>query len=120
MGESGLNIYDKTRELARGLRESEEYRALMAAKTALDTDPDAKKMVRDFVGKKMEMEYEALAGKEDAAKTEALQRMYELLAMNARARDFLAAYFRFQRTMADISKIIGESVAEGLDLFAKE
>ena len=40
-----MNIYDKTHELARGLRESEEYRALMTAKTALDTDPDAKKIV---------------------------------------------------------------------------
>lgn len=115
-----MNIYDKAHELARGLKQSEEYRAFLAAKTALATDPDAKKMVQDFLRKKMEQEYEALAGKEDAAKTEALQRMYELLAVNAKARDFLAAYFRFQRTMADISKIIGESVAEGLDLFAKE
>jgi cell fate (sporulation/competence/biofilm development) regulator YlbF (YheA/YmcA/DUF963 family) len=49
-----------------------------------------------------------------------LQRMYELLAMNSKAREFLAAYSRFQRTMADISKIIGESVTEGLDIFAKD
>ncbi len=120
MGEYGLNPYDKAHELARALQASDEYRAFLAAKTALDADPDAKKMVKDFIVKKMEQEYEAFAGKEDAAKKEALQRMYDLLAMNARARDFLAAYFRFQRTMADISKIIGDSVAEGLDLFAKD
>lgn len=115
-----MNPYDKAHELAKALQASEEYRAFLAAKTALAADPDGQKMVKDFLAKKMEQEYEALAGKEDAAKGEALKRMYDLLVVNARARDFMGAYFRFQRTMADISKIIGDSVAEGLDLFAKD
>lgn len=115
-----MNLYDKAHELADALKSSDEYRTFLNAKAALGTDPEAKKMVGDFIRKQMELEYAALAGKEDAAKKEALQRMYELLAVNARARAFLEAYSRFQRTMADISKIIGESVAEGLDLFAKD
>lgn len=115
-----MNPYDKAHELARALQASGEYRALLAAKEAIAADPDARKMVEDFLRKQMEREYEVFAGKEDAAKTEALQRMYELLAMNSKAREFLAAYSRFQRTMADISKIIGESVTEGLDIFAKD
>jgi cell fate (sporulation/competence/biofilm development) regulator YlbF (YheA/YmcA/DUF963 family) len=115
-----LNPYDKAHELARTLKASVEYRAFLTAKEALAADLDAQKMTQDFLRKKMELEYEALAGREDKAKTEALQRMYELLAMNAKAREFLEAYFRFQRIMADISKIIGDSVAEGLDLFAKD
>lgn len=120
MGGNGLNPYDKAHELARALQASQEYRALLAAKGAVEADAGAKKMVQDFLRRKMELEYEALAGKEDAAKLEGLQRMYELLAMNGKAREFLEAYARFQRTMADISKIIGESVAEGLDVFAKD
>ncbi len=120
MGGIRLNPYDKAHELARTLKASAEYRTFLAAKEALATDPDAKKMAQDFLRKKMELEYEALAGKEDAAKAETLQKMYELLAMNGKAREYIEAYFRFQRIMADISKIIGESVAEGLDLFAKD
>jgi cell fate (sporulation/competence/biofilm development) regulator YlbF (YheA/YmcA/DUF963 family) len=115
-----LNPYDKAHELAKTLKASSEYRVFLTAKEALVTDPDAKKMAQDFLRKKMELEYETLAGREDKAKTDALQRMYELLAVNAKAREFLEAYFRFQRIMADISKIIGDSVAEGLDLFAKD
>lgn len=116
-----MNPYDKAHELARALKESNEYRAFLTAKAAVVADPEAKKMVRDFITKQMELEYEAMAGKgQDAAKTENLQRLYQLIALNTKAREFLEAYMRFQRTMADVSKIIGDSVAEGLDIFAKD
>ena len=114
-------IYDRAHELARALKSSTEYQAFLKAKEALAPDGDAKKMVRDFLMKKAELEYEALSGKsEDKAKIEQLQRMYELLAYNSKAREFMEAHTRFQRIMADVSKIIGEAVAEGLDLFAKD
>jgi cell fate (sporulation/competence/biofilm development) regulator YlbF (YheA/YmcA/DUF963 family) len=116
-----MNPYDKAHELSRALKESSEYRAFLAAKGAIEGDADAKKMVRDFISKQMELEYEAMSGKTpDAAKTENLQRLYQLIALNTKAREFMEAYMRFQRTMADISKIIGDSVAEGLDIFAKD
>jgi cell fate (sporulation/competence/biofilm development) regulator YlbF (YheA/YmcA/DUF963 family) len=114
-------IYDKAHDLARVLKASEEYRAINLAKEALGTDADAKKMVHDFLIKKAEIEYEGLAGREaDKAKMVQLQRMYELLSYNAKAKNFLEAYTRFQRIMADVSKIIGDAVAEGLDIFAKK
>lgn len=116
-----MNVYDKAHELARGLKESDEYRAYLAAKEALGPDAAAKKMVRDFLAKKMEVEYDALAGKaEDKAKMDQLQQLYGLLSYNAKAREFLEAYSRFQRMMGDVSKIIGDAVAEGLDIFAQE
>lgn len=116
-----MNHYDKAHELAGALKNCDEYRSLLTAKKAVDTDEQAKKMVKDFVMKQMELEYEVMAGKpEDKAKTEQLQKMYELISCNANSREFLQAYIRFQRAMADVYKIIGESVAEGLDLFAKE
>ena len=116
-----MNPYDKAHELARALKASDEYRAFLAAKEAVEADPAAKKMVQDFLRKKMELEYEALAGKrEDEARADGLRRMYEIIALNGKAREYLDAYLRFQRTMADISKIIGEAVAGGMDIFAQE
>ncbi|HMM21876.1 MAG TPA: YlbF family regulator [Selenomonadales bacterium] len=116
-----MNIYDKAHDLARALQASSEYSAFLAAKEALKSDPQTQKLVQDFLRKKLEQEYEAMAGKgEDAAKTEQLAKMHELLAFNVKAKAYLEAYLRFQRVMADISKIIGESVAEGLDVFAND
>lgn len=115
-----MNIYDKAHELARALKTSPEYHEFLAAKEAIATDEQAKKMVKEFIAKQLELEYEAMTGKgHDSAKTEQLQKMYELISFNAKAREFLQAHIKFQRIMADIYKILGESVAEGMDFFAK-
>lgn len=116
-----MSVYDKAHELARLLRNSSEYTAYLAAKKELEPDATAQAMVKDFIRKQVELQYDAMAGRgQDAAKAEQLRRMYELLAPNPRAKSFLDAYFRFQQMMADVSKIIGESVAEGMDLFAND
>ncbi len=115
-----MNTYDTAHELAKMLRNSDEYRALLQAKQAVDTDEPTKKMIKDFFARQMEIEYEALSGKsEDAAKIEQVRKMYDLIMLNSRARDFVQSHIRFQKIMGDIYKIIGESVAEGLDFFAK-
>ncbi|GBG57101.1 UPF0342 protein [Sporomusaceae bacterium FL31] len=116
-----MNTYDKAHDLAKVLQNSEEYRTFLAAKKLVDTDEQAKKMVGEFITKQMELEYEMMSGKpEDKAKIDQLQKMYDLLVLNSKARDFMQAHMRFQRVMGDIYKIIGDSVAEGMSFFAKE
>ncbi len=117
---NAMNAYDKGNELARSLKESEEFRTLCAAKRELDSDPTARDMVKDFLRKQMEMQIELMSGKPDAkAKEASLQKLAELLSMNARSRDYISAYFRFQQVMTDIYKMIGDAVGEGLDPFAE-
>ena len=116
-----MSTYDKAHELAKALQQSAEYQNFLNEKRKIEADSQAKKMVKEFIVKKVEIEYEAMAGKgEDKAKLEQLQRMYEVLCVNTKARDFLHAQMRFQQMMGDIYKILGDSVAEGLDFFAKE
>lgn len=116
-----MNSYDKAHELARALQGSSEYQQFLSAKKALDGDGAAKKMIKDFLARQMEIEYERMAGKgEDKEKIAQLQKMAELVSFNPGARDFLQAHMRFQRVMADVYKILGESIAEGMDIFAKD
>jgi cell fate (sporulation/competence/biofilm development) regulator YlbF (YheA/YmcA/DUF963 family) len=116
-----MNAYDKGNELARALKESDEYRALGKARRELDTDSGARDMVKDFLRKQMEMQLEVMSGKADAkAKQDSLQKLYELLSLNSRARDYVAAFMRFQQVMQDIYKMIGDAVGEGLDPFAEK
>lgn len=113
--------YDKAHELARILKDSDEYRTLSRARKELDTDAAAIAMVKDFLRKSMEAQIEAMSNKPEAkAKEAALQKMYEMLSLNSRARDYVAAYFRFQMVMKDIYKIIGDAIGEGLDPFAEK
>ena len=116
-----MNAYDNEHELAWALKESDECRALGMARRALDTDASARDMVKDFLRKQMEMQIEVMSGKADAkSKQESLQKLGELLSLNSKARDYIAAYFRFQQVMTDIYKMIGDAVGEGLDPFAEK
>ncbi len=116
-----MTVHDKAHELGKALRNSEEYRAFLAAKQNLDNDATSKTMVQDFFKKKLAAEYDLMAGNpEDKEQSQELQKMYELIVLNPKARDFIHAHMRFQQVAADIYKIIGDAVAEGMDLFGKE
>ena len=114
-----MNIYDKAHELARELKNSDEYRRYLQVKEVLEGDAQTKKMVQDFLDRQMEIEYEAVSGKRDQDKIEQAQKMYQLLSCNVCAREFLDNYLRFQKVMGDIYKILSDSVAEGLDIIVK-
>lgn len=112
-----MNVHDKAHELAQILNNCEEYQGFLKAKKILESDDAAKKMVKDFLGKQMAYEYEKMAGKSATDQEQQLQKIAELLALNPVAAQFLQAHLRFQRVMADIYKIIGDSIAEGMDIF---
>ncbi len=115
-----MNIHDQAYALAGALKDSAEYRDFLTAKEALNTDEQGKKMVKDFILKQMAIEYEKMAGKpENPEKMVEIQKLASLVAGNRKANDFFQAYMRFQRIMADIYKIIGDAVAEGMDFIAK-
>ena len=116
-----MNIYDKTHDLVGAIKTSPEYTEFMAAKKVLDTDEQAKKMVKEFIGKQMELEYEMMGNKaEDPAKTQQIQQLYQVISGNSKASQFMHSYMKFQRLVADIYKILGDSVAEGMDFFDKK
>ena len=116
-----MNIYDAAHNLADCLRKSAEYRKLLDSKQVLAQDPDAEKMVKDIITKKIELEYAVLAGQKDkAAAGEQLEKLYNLLAYNSKAVNFLEAYTRMQIILGDVYKILGDAVAEGIDFLAKD
>jgi len=116
-----MNIYDKTHSLVDSIKSSPEYTDFMKNKKILDTDEHARSMVKEFIGKQMELEYKTMGGEpEDKATTEKIQNLYQLIAANSKASQFMHSYMKFQRMVADIYKILGDSVAEGMDFFDKK
>ncbi|MDR1701997.1 MAG: YlbF family regulator [Sporomusaceae bacterium] len=114
-----MNIYDKTHELAKALKNSSEYKNLAAAQQSLNEDETAKKMVKDFLSKRMELETLAFTGKEDKEKEEQLRKLYELINLNPKAGTYINAHMRLMQIMNDVYKIIGESFSEisAMDMF---
>lgn len=46
-----MTVHDKAHDLGKALRNSEEYRAFLAAKQSIDSDITSKTMVQDFLKK---------------------------------------------------------------------
>lgn len=112
-----MNIYDKAHELAKAIRECDEYTALVEAGKVLATDETSKKMVREFLIKQVQLEYaSAMGGQPDKDKVEELNKLAEIIKGNKMAVDYLQAYRKWQTCAGDVLKIIQESMAEGMSI----
>ena len=56
------NIYDSANELSRGLRELPEYKAVKAAKDAIQADEQASKIFADYIAFQQEIQVMAQTG----------------------------------------------------------
>lgn len=106
-----VNVYDSVNQTAKAIKESHEYKKLLSAKEQLSSDKDAQKMVKDFLKKQAELQLEAMTSKEPAKdKQEQLKKLYELLSLNEKSREYVQTYMRFQLMLEDIYKILGEAI----------
>lgn len=110
-----MNVYDLANNLASEMKKSQEFIKVQEAKKALDTDKEAAKMVKDFNAQRRELEMQQLSGKEPSKeKLEKVQNLYNLLAANSIAVEYVQAEMRFQMMLNDVSKAIGEVVKEAI------
>ena len=91
--------YDKAHDLAHAMRESEEYKELMAAQEAVKADAVATDLVRTFMAQQMQWEYAKLSG---APEADELQKKQEELMP------------QIQENAAATYKIISEPITEGM------
>jgi cell fate (sporulation/competence/biofilm development) regulator YlbF (YheA/YmcA/DUF963 family) len=103
--------YDKAHELARDLKGSEEYKEYQKAKQAIQDNPSAMSILRDFQQKQIEFEMALLSGKEpDPKKKEELQKVSDIVNMHGEVKRFLEAERRILIIMSDIQKILTDAL----------
>jgi cell fate (sporulation/competence/biofilm development) regulator YlbF (YheA/YmcA/DUF963 family) len=108
-----MNPYDKAHELARAIRDSQEFRALAELKKRVDADPEAKKMLDDFRRRQWEMETRRIMGETIAEEDqEQMRRLQEAVSLHNAVREYLEAEYRFGVLYSDMQKIIGDAVRE--------
>ena len=94
-----MNVYDNANELAKAMRESHEYKKLKEAAVVLEKDPDAKKMVNEYLMVAQEVEFAKHQG---------------ILNLNADAVQYLNALIRFQMMLMDVTNTIQDVVKEAM------
>ena len=108
-----MNPYDRAHELVRAIQDADAFRAMKVAKSQIEPDEQAKRMLNDFHMKQLEFERKQLMGEEPTQdEQEGLQKLYDVLQLHAPVRDYLMAEYQLSVLMQDIQKILGEALQE--------
>ncbi len=106
-----MNIYDTANQLAREIKESEEYVTYKMAKEAINLNYELKEKLEEFEKARYEAQIIALqTGKDDEQKLRKVQELYGQLIQNQEASKYFDAEVKFNVMIADINKIIAESI----------
>lgn len=110
-----MNIYDTANKLAKEIRESNEYKDYKQAKIAIQAQPELKQKIDSFEKMRYDIQVLALQGKEqETEKTKKLEEMYKILMQEKQIKDYFDLEVKFNVMIADVNKIIAESVKDVL------
>ena len=108
-----MNVYDTANKLAGEIKTSEEYNNFKIAKETINLNQDLKNKIHEFNQKRYEVQLNAMqTGKNDEEKMKKIQEAYVELIEIDEAKKFLEAETKFNILIADVNKIIGESIQD--------
>ena len=108
-----MYVYDEANNLAKAIQESKEYKEYKKAKEELEAIPEMKAKVNEFEKIRYEVQVMSFQGKnEDAEKMNKLQEMYDILMKEPKIKEYFDIEVRFNIMLADVNKIISESVKD--------
>jgi len=110
-----MNVYDTANRLGYEIRESEEYLSYKKAKEKVLNNPETKQKIDDFEKLRYEIQVLTFEGKEnDPEKNAKLEEMYKILVEDKEIKEYFDLEVKFNVMLADINKIIAESVKDVL------
>ena len=110
-----MNVYDTANRLASEIRSSEEFTKYKEAKQKIDANSDLKKKIDDFEKLRYDIQVLAMQGKDvEEEKNKKLQEMYSILIEEKEIKDYFDLEVKFNVMLADVNKIIAESVKDVL------
>ena len=115
-----MNPYDQAHELARALKESEEYREFTRLKEVAYDDGTNKALLDEY--KRLQFRLQAKVAAGETLPPDDMQRLQQigaLLQFNPDVSAYLMAEFRFQRMLSDIFKILADVAGIDLDMLSQ-
>ena len=110
-----MNVYDTANRLAQEIRSSEEYLGYKKLKDSLMSKEDTKKKIEDFEKLRYEIQLMQYTGEEkDEEKNKKLQEMYTILIEDKQIKEYFDLEVKFNVMIADVNKIIAESIKDVL------
>ena len=114
-----MNPYDQAHQLAKSLKESEEYREYVRLRDAAYDDGTNKALLDEYKRLQYHMQLALAAGKRmEEDDFQRMQKIAGLLQFNPDASAYLLAEFRFQKMLSDIYKILADVAGIDLDMLS--
>ena len=108
-----MYVYDEANNLAKAIQESKEYKEYKKAKEEVEAIPEMKTKIDDFEKIRYDVQVMSFQGeKQDEEKMKKLQEMYDILMKEPKIKEYFDIEVRFNIMLADINKIISESVKD--------
>jgi cell fate (sporulation/competence/biofilm development) regulator YlbF (YheA/YmcA/DUF963 family) len=108
-----MNVYDITNKLAYEIKNSEEYKNYKNMKETVKNNPNLKEKLDEFEKERYEVQLKAMtSGENDVEKSNNMQKLYLELIENDIMKKYFEAELRFNVMLADVNKIISESVED--------
>ena len=112
-----MNPYDLAHQLARAMKESEEYREYERLRETAYEDETNRALLDEYKRLQFQAQVKFASGdRPDESDMQRMQAIGNLLQFNPDASSFLLAEFRFQKMLADIYKILGDAAGIDLDM----
>lgn len=109
-----MNVHDEARNLARALKESDEYKQYAQLKETASQNPELTEMLNNFQQKQFEIQAKQLAGEELGPEIMGqVQSLYEIIMKDPLAAQYMQAEIRFTMLVNDIYQILGEVIKVG-------
>ena len=111
-----MNVYDTVNKLAQEIKDSDEFKNYKKYKEIVKSNKEISKMINEFEALRYEIQISAMQGLEVSKdKEKELQDTYVELLSKENVKEYFDAEFKFNILLADVNKIIGDSVKEVLN-----
>ena len=110
-----MNVYDTVNKLAQEIKNSEEFKNYKKYKQIIKENAELNENIKKFEALRYEIQISAMQGLSvDNEKEKELQNIYTELLAKDNVKEYFDAEFKFNILLADVNKIIGDSVKEVL------
>lgn len=108
-----MNVYDSVNNLAKDIKESEEYLNYKNAKQAIGVMPEYHKKIAEFERLRYEEQLETIkTGKKDNEKIEVIQQLYKEMIEIPEIQQYFDAQLKFNILLGDVNKAISQAVQD--------
>lgn len=106
-----MNVYEEAHNLARAIKESNEFKEFDRLKKEMDQDPQLSATLKDLQMKQIQLQTKQMAeGKLDSELMGQIQSMVTMLTAKPQAAQYLQAEARFSIMMKDVSEILADAI----------